>query len=63
MKAFGYTRLELTERELGAGLIIEAGLKAAKPPARPSCAADPLIWEARSIEARTVSRLRRCHVS
>jgi exopolyphosphatase/pppGpp-phosphohydrolase len=29
MEAFGYTRLELTERELGAGLIIEAGLKAA----------------------------------
>ena len=24
---FGYSRLELTERELGAGLIIEAGLK------------------------------------
>ena len=29
MQAFGYTHLELTERELGAGLIIEAGLKAA----------------------------------
>ena len=28
MEAFGYTELELTERELGAGLIIEAGLKA-----------------------------------
>jgi len=26
-EAFGYRRLELTERELGAGLIIEAGLK------------------------------------
>jgi exopolyphosphatase/pppGpp-phosphohydrolase len=26
-EAFGYTRLELTERELGAGLIIEAGVK------------------------------------
>jgi exopolyphosphatase/pppGpp-phosphohydrolase len=25
--AFGYTRLELTERELGSGLIIEAGMK------------------------------------
>jgi exopolyphosphatase/pppGpp-phosphohydrolase len=28
MEAFGYTQLELTERELAAGLIIEAGLKA-----------------------------------
>ena len=27
MEAFGYTQLELTERELGAGLIVEAGLK------------------------------------
>jgi exopolyphosphatase/pppGpp-phosphohydrolase len=26
-EAFGYTRLELTERELGSGLIIEAGMK------------------------------------
>lgn len=26
-EAFGYSRLELTERELGAGLIIEAGMK------------------------------------
>jgi hypothetical protein len=25
--ALGYSRLELTERELGSGLIIEAGLK------------------------------------
>ena len=30
MEAFGYRQLELTERELGAGLIIEAGLKAAR---------------------------------
>jgi hypothetical protein len=28
LEAFGYTQLELTERELAAGLIIEAGLKA-----------------------------------
>jgi exopolyphosphatase/pppGpp-phosphohydrolase len=34
MEAFGYTRLELTERELGAGLIIEAGLKTASPTAK-----------------------------
>jgi exopolyphosphatase/pppGpp-phosphohydrolase len=34
MEAFGYTRLELTERELGAGLIIEAGLEAANPRAK-----------------------------
>lgn len=26
-EAFGYTRLELTERELGSGLILEAGMK------------------------------------
>jgi len=26
-EAFGYTQLELTERELGSGLIIEAGMK------------------------------------
>ncbi|HXH42235.1 MAG TPA: hypothetical protein VNK51_00125 [Bradyrhizobium sp.] len=26
-EAFGYSRLELTERELGTGLIIEAGMK------------------------------------
>jgi exopolyphosphatase/pppGpp-phosphohydrolase len=26
-EAFGYTRLEVTERELGAGLIVEAGMK------------------------------------
>jgi hypothetical protein len=32
MEAFGYTRMRLTERELGAGLIIEAGLKAAANP-------------------------------
>ena len=32
MEAFGYTQLELTERELGAGLIIEAGLMAADSP-------------------------------
>jgi exopolyphosphatase/pppGpp-phosphohydrolase len=27
MEAFGYTRMELTERELGVGLIIEAGMR------------------------------------
>jgi hypothetical protein len=32
MEAFGYTQLELIERELGAGLIIEAGLMAADSP-------------------------------
>ena len=30
MEAFGYTELELTERELGAGLIVEAGLQAGR---------------------------------
>jgi hypothetical protein len=34
MEAFRYTRLELTERELGAGLIIEAGLKSANARAK-----------------------------
>jgi len=32
MEAFGYAQLELTERELGAGLIIEAGLQSAPTP-------------------------------
>jgi exopolyphosphatase/pppGpp-phosphohydrolase len=34
MEAFGYTRLQLTERELGAGLIIESGLKGPQPAVR-----------------------------
>jgi hypothetical protein len=32
LEAFGYMQLELTDRELGAGLIIEAGVKAGADP-------------------------------